>query len=279
MATTATANTSEIELEEGQPGPDRPRRIGYVRDITYKIIPFCALFLIIFSAGAILLATLAHNEPIPHQGTVVISILLLVFLLLFCVGSGYLYIKKRYPPLTRGPNAPDRPPPDNESFLTLVERIHTMLTDIHKRPHHRKEPGAENNPAELEGHHQTPDSRPPRAHRTNGQPSDTTRNRAHRNVSSRKPVPSAAASDIPVRSHSVGPGQSPLRHPWTPDEPPIIERPESNEYLGPPDSIPNDMDSRTSRQDLHTRVGVVTYLSQLLTIRRVEAILTSIEMW
>ncbi|XXG99832.1 Sorbose reductase sou1 [Hypoxylon texense] len=252
MATTATANIPETELEEGQPGLGRPRRIGYIRDITYKVIPFCALFLIIFSAGGILLATLAHNEPIPHQGTVVISILLLVFLILFWVGSGYLYIKKRYPPLPKGPDAPDRPPPHNETFLTVLKRILNMLTAIHKRLHIRKEARAENNPAELESH-QAPGSRPPRgSHQTNGQ-----------------------ASDRSLRSHPVGPRENLHRHSYAPREPTIPERPGSP---GSPDSIPHDMDARVSRRDSHIRVGVTTCLSQLLTVRRVEAIPRVIEM-
>ncbi|KAI1776406.1 hypothetical protein F4818DRAFT_379727 [Hypoxylon cercidicola] len=254
MATaTATANTPETDLEEGQSAFNKPRRISYVRDITFKIIPFCALCLILFSAGGILIATFAYDRPIPQQGTIVVSILLLIFLCLFCVGGGYLYIKKRYPPLIKGPNAPDRPPPDNDSFLSILRRILTTLTEIHKRLHNHKEPGTDNNPAELEGP-QSRDSQPPRGHRTNGQPSNTTEKHASRNTSSRKPVPSPVPPDRSLRPRPAGPRSNPSRHSHVPSEPTIAERRETRGSLGSPDSIPSEWDTRT-RQDLHTGGG------------------------
>ncbi|KAI0491102.1 hypothetical protein F4859DRAFT_508890 [Xylaria cf. heliscus] len=75
-----------------------------VRDITYKIIPFCSLCLVIFSIGAILASTLAFDKPIPRHGTIVISSLLLSFFVLFSIGSMYLYFRNFRP---RGNNLRD----------------------------------------------------------------------------------------------------------------------------------------------------------------------------
>ncbi|KAI1332086.1 hypothetical protein F5Y16DRAFT_213243 [Xylariaceae sp. FL0255] len=70
------------------------RRRKRLRDITYKIIPGCCVIIIVFSIGAILVATLAYNKPIPHVATIVISSLLLAFFSLFCMSAFYLYSKK-----------------------------------------------------------------------------------------------------------------------------------------------------------------------------------------
>ncbi|KAI2633876.1 hypothetical protein GGS21DRAFT_490789 [Xylaria nigripes] len=85
----------EDDLERGEYGRyDGSHRTKLVRDMTYKIIPFCGSFLVVFSIGAILVSTLAFNKPIPHQGTLAVSIILLTFFVLFCVGFMYLYLRR-----------------------------------------------------------------------------------------------------------------------------------------------------------------------------------------
>ncbi|KAI6089544.1 hypothetical protein F4821DRAFT_275952 [Hypoxylon rubiginosum] len=235
MATTATG-IPEAELEEGQLEPGNSRKISYISDITFKIIPSCALILIFFAAGGILLATLGHNEPIPHQGTVVISILLLTFFIIFFIGAWYLYIKKRYPPLTKGPDAPDRPPPPNESFRTILKRILTMLTEIHHRLCARKEPGqveigVDSNPAELEDPHR-PISQLPQGHRTDGRSSNMTGNYVPEHTRSRIPVTPAATRERSSRATPTGPRDMPPRNSRTPYHHTIPEGRESYGNLG-----------------------------------------------
>ncbi|KAI3339782.1 hypothetical protein F4824DRAFT_508000 [Ustulina deusta] len=78
-----------------------------VRDVTYKIIPFCSFLLVVFSIGAILVSTLSFDKPVPHQGALVISILLLSFFLLFGVGFIYLHFRKPRPHLSKCFNTTD----------------------------------------------------------------------------------------------------------------------------------------------------------------------------
>ncbi|KAI5924721.1 hypothetical protein F4810DRAFT_663070 [Camillea tinctor] len=116
MATNiGAANLPEDDIELGQHRNQHnvTHNRNYVRDITYKIIPFCCVFLVVFSVGAILISTLEYEKPVPQQATIVISSMLGAFFLLFCIGGTYLYHKKHYPPLIKGPNCPDRPEPSS----------------------------------------------------------------------------------------------------------------------------------------------------------------------
>ncbi|KAI2781505.1 hypothetical protein F4815DRAFT_498597 [Daldinia loculata] len=110
MATVVTANESPGDLEGGQARLKSTRRVSCVRDITYKVIPCCIVSLILVSAGGVLIATLAYNKPVPQKPVIVISIMLAIFFFIFGIGGCYLYRMKHYPPLTEGPDAPDRPP-------------------------------------------------------------------------------------------------------------------------------------------------------------------------
>ncbi|KAI1765910.1 hypothetical protein GGR53DRAFT_488108 [Hypoxylon sp. FL1150] len=255
MATTATG-IPEAELEEGQLGPGSSRKMSYISDITFKIIPSCALILIFFAAGGILLATLGHNEPIPHQGTVVISILLLTFFVLFFIGAWYLYIKKRYPPLTKGPDAPDRPPPPNESFRTMLKRILTMLTEIHHRLCARREPGVvepvvgesgvDNHLAELEAL-QRLYSQPPPNNQTNRRSPNMTENRTPGHTSYQEPT---TPYSYP-QSHPGGPRAMPSHKSRPPYPSSIPEDYESYGNLRSPGS--DHAHTRTSQYHSHTR--------------------------
>ncbi|RYC59022.1 hypothetical protein CHU98_g7180 [Xylaria longipes] len=101
MATHSNSGPVEGDAERGIAGRGWQRDTSYstraVRDITYKIIPFCSLCLVIFSVGAILASTLAFDKPIPRQGTIVISSILLSFFVLFSIGFMYLYFRKFRP--------------------------------------------------------------------------------------------------------------------------------------------------------------------------------------
>ncbi|KAI0600541.1 hypothetical protein F4775DRAFT_69585 [Biscogniauxia sp. FL1348] len=127
MATnTRAANPlGDDDVESGQDGIQRNAKHGtnYVRDITYKIIPFCCAFLVVFSVGAILISTLAYEKPVPQQATIVISSMLGAFFLLFCIGGIYLYHEKHYPPLTKGPNCPDRPSPSPRNACQTLKAM------------------------------------------------------------------------------------------------------------------------------------------------------------
>ncbi|KAI1504120.1 hypothetical protein F5X99DRAFT_424165 [Biscogniauxia marginata] len=114
MATNAAAdNPLGVDVEQGRSRAQHNAtyKTSYVRDITYKVIPFCSIFLVVFSVGAVLVSTLAYGKPVPKQGTIVISSMLGVLFFFFCIGGIYLYHEKHYPPLTKGPNCPDRPEP------------------------------------------------------------------------------------------------------------------------------------------------------------------------
>ncbi|KAK6951824.1 hypothetical protein Daesc_006349 [Daldinia eschscholtzii] len=164
MAAVVTANGSPSDLERGQSGLKSTRKERYVRDITYKIMPSCFVGLVLFSAGGILTATLSYNQPIPQGPVIVISAMLLAFFIIFCIGGAYLYWRKRFPPLTKGPNAPDRPAPVTKTWKDRVRRccevIIEKLSDnnIANGPEENPvppstplppPPGTSNNPAEL----------------------------------------------------------------------------------------------------------------------------------
>ncbi|KAI1477951.1 hypothetical protein F4774DRAFT_426939 [Daldinia eschscholtzii] len=164
MAAVVTANGPPSDLERGQGGLKITRKARYVRDITYKIMPSCFVGLVLFSAGGILTATLSYNQPIPRGPVIVISAMLLAFLVIFCLGGAYLYWRKRFPPLTKGPNAPDRPAPVTKTWKDRVRRccevIIEKLSDnnVANEPEANPAPpstplppppGTSNNPAEL----------------------------------------------------------------------------------------------------------------------------------
>ena len=65
-----------------------------VREVTFKILPLCGFLLVVFSAGAILVSTFSFDEPLPHQAAIAVSVLLLLFFVLFSVGLVYLHYQK-----------------------------------------------------------------------------------------------------------------------------------------------------------------------------------------
>ncbi|KAI0442613.1 hypothetical protein F4803DRAFT_575370 [Xylaria telfairii] len=105
MATHSNSSPAEDGLERGTSRRGWPRDTSYstkaVRDITYKVIPFCSFCLIVFSIGAILTSTIAFDKPIPRQGTIVISSILLSFFVLFLIGLMYLYFRKFWPRVSK----------------------------------------------------------------------------------------------------------------------------------------------------------------------------------
>ncbi|KAI1438818.1 hypothetical protein GGR50DRAFT_637926 [Xylaria sp. CBS 124048] len=88
-------NTNGEDLERGNSYWRRGvGRTKFVRDMTFKIIPFCCFSLVLFSIGAVLASTLAFNRPVPRRGTLVVSVLLLVFFGFFGIGFMYLYLRQ-----------------------------------------------------------------------------------------------------------------------------------------------------------------------------------------
>ncbi|KAI1415303.1 hypothetical protein F5Y13DRAFT_187404 [Hypoxylon sp. FL1857] len=236
MATAVTASPPQGDLEKGL-GPGATRTARYIRDITYRVIPFCVAVLIIFSVGIVVVSTLHFDQPIPHEGTLVVSILLAVLFFLFCIGVVYLYKKKHYPPLTQAPDAPDFTPQQGNR-KKLFPRASTLFIDnlrVNKLFHHHEikpevnSRGTLNNPAELESPNPANVSRP-----GNHQPHVP---RATRQTST-LPTSNAAGSKHPPdkRLRPQGPRQQPYvsprkRKPYTPSRDSILEEPEED---GPP---------------------------------------------
>ncbi|KAI1130899.1 hypothetical protein F5Y10DRAFT_288334 [Nemania abortiva] len=110
MASHSNPGPAEDDAERGGVGGVWPRDTSYstrvARDITYKAIPFCAFCLVVFSAGGILVSTLAFDKPLPHQAAIVISSILLSFFVLFCIGSMYIYFRKFQPHVSKDSNSP-----------------------------------------------------------------------------------------------------------------------------------------------------------------------------
>ncbi|KAI2470265.1 hypothetical protein F4781DRAFT_441886 [Annulohypoxylon bovei var. microspora] len=235
MTTAVTTSALQSDLEKGQAEPSRTRLTSYVRDITYKVIPFCIVFLVVLSIGAILITTLNFKEVLPSKETVVVSIMLLVFFLLFCIGGMYLYCRKRYRPLNKGPNAPDRPLPKTKGWKERASVIGTLtigkfrLGKIHRHRVVEAEvnpQGGRSNPAELAS--QSP---PP------GQQSNTARNQfAH--------LDKKALQRVPVPRHHPSPYRN--SH-YMPSEEAIPEGFENNEPPNLQDYIPNDMNTLASQ--------------------------------
>ncbi|TRX89106.1 hypothetical protein FHL15_010023 [Xylaria flabelliformis] len=99
MATHSNSGPANGEIERVGRGaqPDISYSTRAVRDITYKVIPFCSLFLVIFSTGVVITSTFAFDKPVPRQGTIVISSMLLSLFILFSIGFMYLNFRKSWP--------------------------------------------------------------------------------------------------------------------------------------------------------------------------------------
>ncbi|KAI1798954.1 hypothetical protein F4811DRAFT_568875 [Daldinia bambusicola] len=129
MAAVVTADELLSDLERGQGQPKSTRGVSCVRYISHKVLPFFIMFLVVFSAGGILAATLSYNKPLPREPVIVISAMILAFLVLCIIGLLYLYLLKRFPPLTPGPNAPDRPAPVSRSWKDRVKRCCELIIE------------------------------------------------------------------------------------------------------------------------------------------------------
>ncbi|RYP00164.1 hypothetical protein DL764_006595 [Monosporascus ibericus] len=126
-------------MEHGEQNPAADLEKGYgkhdrvaahcVRDVTYRVIPICAVILVFFSDGAILVCTLAFDKPVPRQGAVGISIMLAVLFFLFGLGGMYVYWKEHPRPAPKVANSLERPPPEN----TRRDKTVSMLRTLKKR--------------------------------------------------------------------------------------------------------------------------------------------------
>ena len=123
------------DLEMGDHG--KPPRDGmyYVRDFTYRVVPLCALILVFFSDGAILVCTLAFDKPIPRQGAIVVSGILAVLFLLFGIGGMYIYHRRYYPLPPKGspPIIRSRPPSNTQWHRRLTNSTLKLLRPLAKR--------------------------------------------------------------------------------------------------------------------------------------------------
>ncbi|KAI0133092.1 hypothetical protein F4776DRAFT_626052 [Hypoxylon sp. NC0597] len=246
MATAVMASAPQSDLEKGLE-PYANRTTSYIRDITYRVIPFCMAVLIIFSVGIVIVSTLHFDQPIPHQGTYVISILLAVLFFLFCIGIAYLYKKKHYPPLTKGPDAPDRPPGKGK-FKNPLAMASTLFVDTLKvnklSRHHKTEPdinfqGTPNNPAELNSpnlmNSQSHNRQQPHGTQGTG-PSGITRDQIPRNDNRRSNsgrLAPPARKPVPLRPAGTKHRSGSVRNSFTPSQNSILEEPEENEQVYP----------------------------------------------
>ncbi len=98
---------SNANLENGYDGHNRVRP-DYLQDFTYRVIPLCAVILVFFSDGAILICTLAFDRPLPRKGVIVVSGMLAVFFAIFGIGGMFIYRRRYHPPLSKDPNCPGR---------------------------------------------------------------------------------------------------------------------------------------------------------------------------
>ncbi|OTA91788.1 hypothetical protein M434DRAFT_32431 [Hypoxylon sp. CO27-5] len=245
MATAVMASAPQSDLEKGLE-PHANRTTSYIRDITYRVIPFCMAVLIIFSIGIVIVSTLHFDQPIPHQGTYVISILLAVLFFLFCIGVAYLYKKRHYPPLTKGPDAPDRPHGKgklkNSIAMASTLFVNTLKVDKLSR-HHKMEPDVNfqdipNNPAELPSPDpmdaQSRSSQQPHGPQATGQPSGITSDQARQNhggESNSGSRPPLTRKQVPRHHVETKQRGSPLRRSFTPSQDDIPEEPEENERV------------------------------------------------
>ncbi|RYP13963.1 hypothetical protein DL767_010485 [Monosporascus sp. MG133] len=116
------------DLEKGH-GKHDGVAAHYVRDVTYRVIPICAVILVFFSDGAILVCTLAFDKPVPRQGAVGISIMLAVLFFLFGLGGMYGYRKEHYRPVPKVDNGLEQPLPET----TRRDKPGSMLRILKKR--------------------------------------------------------------------------------------------------------------------------------------------------
>jgi len=88
-----------IDLERGT--GRRQHRVSFttyvIWQITYHAVPICGCFLVIFSTGGVLVATLAFDKPIPHGATIMVASMLLTLFIFFCCGRWYLHFRKCQP--------------------------------------------------------------------------------------------------------------------------------------------------------------------------------------
>ncbi|RYP60704.1 hypothetical protein DL769_008008 [Monosporascus sp. CRB-8-3] len=123
-----------MEHGEQNPAADPEKGYGkhdlvaahYVRDITYRVIPICAVILVFFSDGAILVCTLAFDKPVPRQGAIGISITLAVLFFLFGLGGMYVYRKEHYRSVPKVVNGLERPPAETIKRDKTVSMLKTL---------------------------------------------------------------------------------------------------------------------------------------------------------
>ncbi|ORY71577.1 uncharacterized protein BCR38DRAFT_470506 [Pseudomassariella vexata] len=62
------------------------RREPYINQLTYHVIPLCAVFLLCFSVGGVMVCSLGYGKPVPRDAVVVVSILfgIMSFFWLIC---------------------------------------------------------------------------------------------------------------------------------------------------------------------------------------------------
>ncbi|RYP79721.1 hypothetical protein DL770_006563 [Monosporascus sp. CRB-9-2] len=113
------------DLEKGYGKHDRVAA-HYVRDVTYRVIPICAVILVFFSDGAILVCTLAFDKPVPGQGAIGISIMLAVLFFLFGLGSMYVYWKDDHRPVPKVANGLEQPTPKTTRRDKTVSMLRTL---------------------------------------------------------------------------------------------------------------------------------------------------------
>ncbi|KAI1390912.1 uncharacterized protein F4822DRAFT_442153 [Hypoxylon trugodes] len=233
MATAVTISSPLSDLERGDGTPKYPRKISCVRDITFKVIPFIIMLLIALSTGAILVMTLSENKPMPHEPTIVVSILLLIFFVLFSIGMCIVYFAKRYPRLKKGFDALGRPLPKETTQKRGSNRT-SQNSDCEK-----VEPGVEptsrsNSPAELEPadrpNEQHPSDPRPHEHPYSVKPLKLPRNK---NLEGHGPKEPGRPVKEPIRRRPVNKGRSPLH----------------NEYILPVIEEEIMQDLRTNRHD------------------------------
>ncbi|KAI0884409.1 uncharacterized protein GGS22DRAFT_194895 [Annulohypoxylon maeteangense] len=253
MATDLTTSVLQSDIEKGQVDPGSTRMTNYVRDITWRVIPLCVGFLIILSAGATLVITLMYNKALPHKETTVVSIMLIAFIILFCIGRAFIYHRKHYPPLTKGPNAPDRPPPKNKTWKDRASVIGTLtigkfkLGKIYHLHHHEIEPetnpqGIPDKPTELSGspHGQDAPKQPNNVRSSNTTKSQDPTGYGMRDKNEFLQLNKKPVRRIPIPGHNH---HNPRHHSYTPSEDKIPEVPEEDEQ----DDTENDMRTPVSR--------------------------------
>ncbi|KAH9990001.1 hypothetical protein F4779DRAFT_623882 [Xylariaceae sp. FL0662B] len=249
------ANPASADLEKGHTSHGSTYMTAYVRDITYKVIPFCIVFIVIFSIGAILVSTVAFGRPIPQQGTIAISILLAVLFFLFCIGCIYLYHEKHYPSVTKAPSSSTKGKmgESGKGVSTLTSSNTAKGASSNCAKNQQSHEPDNNGPAELEN----PEPVPSRFSAANWtlHPAHTAGQQLHRPSGSRVPGRTTETSNMrPAHSH-VGHRASLMRvsvHDRVPSEPTIQEiderKPQPSVEVPPASNpIPRTPREQTSR--------------------------------